>query len=72
MRRHGQLDKVGSGDQSLIREAFQEKPVTSKDIAREQREQGIVGRNTGLSDSEQARALEKYKKKQRRAVEDDS
>jgi hypothetical protein len=71
LRRHGQLERIGTGDQALIREAFKEKPVTSKDIAREQREQGIAGRTTGLSDSDQARALENYKKKQRRSVEGD-
>jgi hypothetical protein len=64
------MEKIGSGDVKLIGEAFREKPVTSKDIAREQAEMGIAGRATGLSDSEQARALEKYKKKQRGEVVD--
>lgn len=56
----------------MIRESFKEKPITPKDIAREQREKGVAGTPTGLSDSDQARLLENYKKKQKRAVGDDS
>lgn len=73
LRRHGQLEKIGGGDHKLIREAFGEKPVTAKDIAREKAEKGegpaVV---TGLGDSEQARALESYKRKQRRGREDEN
>jgi len=68
LRRHGHADRIeGTGGGKLIREAFRERPVTSKDIAREKLEKGegpsVV---TGLSDSEQARALERYKEKQKR------
>jgi hypothetical protein len=68
LRRHGHAEKVGGvSDGKLIREAFREKPVTSKDLAREKVEKGesAVG-STGLSDSEQASLLEAYKRKQRR------
>ncbi|KIW05115.1 uncharacterized protein PV09_03671 [Verruconis gallopava] len=68
LRRHGQMEKIVDGDHKLIREAFRDTPVTSKDIARERAERGeglVVA--SGLSDSEQAKALEKYKKKQRQA-----
>jgi hypothetical protein len=67
-RRHGQAEKIkGTSQAGLIKSAFSEKPVTSKDIAREKVERGEIGmdRTSGLSESEQTKALEAYKKKQR-------
>jgi hypothetical protein len=72
LRRHGHVEKIeGTGDRKLITQAFKEKPITSKDIAREKVEKGEYAPDiaSGLSDSEQAAMLEKYKKKQRRGAE---
>jgi hypothetical protein len=68
LRRHGQMDKIGDGNGKLIAQAFRERPVTGKDLAREKVERGEIGldRTSGLSDSEQASLLEAYKRRQRR------
>jgi hypothetical protein len=72
LRRHGARERIGNGDGRLIREAFRETPVTGKDVAREKRERGEgPGVLSGLSDSEQARQLERYKLKQRRGGGED-
>lgn len=61
MRRHGAREKVDG--KSLIKDAFlgNERIVSSQVAARE-----LPVRTTGLSDSEQTRALENYKRKQQR------
>jgi len=66
LRRHGAMDKID--DRTLIKDAFMgdKKIVSSKEAAREQ-----PIRTTGLSDSDQARALENYKRKQKRGFSSD-
>jgi hypothetical protein len=50
----------------LIREAFRERTVTGKDVAKKKVKRGEISMGTvmGLSDSEKARVLEKYKRMQ--------